>query len=110
MPLQPAQIAFDIGILEDVVAGKRRQRFYAKELIHFVQPHERSIDTSSLKELSGLLQVVFQNDLKQDLMLLSSLNLPIGANGTEFGGLPTDTPDLYLSTGPSVFFQLRWYW
>ena len=59
---------------------------------------------------SALLQVVFQNDLKQDLMLLSSLNLPIGANGTEFGGLPTDIPDLYLSTGPSVFFQLRWYW
>lgn len=59
---------------------------------------------------SAFLQVVFQNDLKQNLVLLSSVNLPIGAGGTEFGGLPTEIPGLYLSTGPSIFVQLAWYW
>ena len=59
---------------------------------------------------SAFLQVVFQNDLKQNLVLLSSVSWPIGAGGTEFGGLPTEIPGLYLSTGPSIFVQLAWYW
>ena len=59
---------------------------------------------------SAFLQVVFQNDLKQNLVLLSSVSWPIGSGGTEFGGLPTEIPGLYLSTGPSIFVQLAWYW
>jgi len=59
---------------------------------------------------SALLQVVFQNDVRENLVLLSSVNLPIGADGTEFGGLSTDIPGLYLASGPSLFVQLGWYW
>ncbi len=59
---------------------------------------------------SVFFQVVLQNDLRENLVLLSSINLPIGADGTEFGGLSTDVDGLYLSSGPSAFVQLGWYW
>ncbi len=59
---------------------------------------------------SALLQVLFQNDLRENLLLVTSVGLPIGANGTEFGGLDTEIPNLYLSSGPSLVIQLGWYW
>jgi hypothetical protein len=59
---------------------------------------------------SALVQVVFQNDLRENLLLWSAINLPIGADGTEFGGAATEIPGLYLSSGPSVSVQLVWYW
>jgi hypothetical protein len=59
---------------------------------------------------SALVQVVFQNDLRENLLLWSAINVPIGADGTEFGGADTGIPDLYLSSGPSASVQLVWYW
>jgi hypothetical protein len=59
---------------------------------------------------SALLQVVFQNDLRENLLLWSAIGLPIGADGTEFGGVESGVADLYLSTGPSASVQLVWYW
>ena len=64
----------------------------------------------NLGDPSALVQVVFQNDLGENMVLLSSINLPVGADGTEFGGLPTEIPGVYLSSGASVFVQLGWYW
>ena len=58
----------------------------------------------------ALLQLVFQNDLREDLLLWSSISVPIGADGTEFGGGPSGLPELDLSTGPSASIQLVWYW
>jgi hypothetical protein len=63
----------------------------------------------NLSDGSALIQLVTKNDLKQDLVLLGALSLPLGANGTEFGGIETDVRDRYLGTGPSVFLQLAWY-
>lgn len=59
---------------------------------------------------SALVQVVFQNDLHENLLLWSAINLPIGADGTEFGGAATEIPGVYLSSGPSASIQLVWYW
>jgi hypothetical protein len=59
---------------------------------------------------SALVQVVFQNDLRQNLLLWSAINLPVGADGTEYGGAATGVPGVYLSTGPSASVQLVWYW
>lgn len=64
----------------------------------------------NLDDPGAFFQVVFQNDLRQNLVLLSSVNLPIGADGAEFGGLPTDVPGLFLSSGAGFFVQLGWYW
>jgi hypothetical protein len=59
---------------------------------------------------SALVQVVFQNDLRENLLLWSAINLPLGADGTEFGGAATGIPGVYLSSGPSASVQLLWYW
>lgn len=59
---------------------------------------------------SALIQLVFQNDLRENLLLWSAINIPIGANGTEFGGAATSVPELFLSAGPSASVQLVWYW
>jgi hypothetical protein len=63
----------------------------------------------NLGDSSALLQLNTQNDLAENLMLIGSLGVPIGASGTEYGGLETDVPGVYLSRDLSVFAQLRWY-
>jgi len=63
----------------------------------------------NLSDGSAFVQIATQNDLKQDLMLLGAVGLPLGASGTEFGGIETEVPGLYLSRGPSLFLQLNWY-
>jgi hypothetical protein len=35
--------------------------------------------------------------------------VPVGANGSEYGGIVSHQPDRYFSTGASVFAQLAWY-
>ncbi len=63
----------------------------------------------NLSDGSALLQIVTQNDLRQNLLLLAALNVPIGPDGTEFGGIETGTANQYLSTGLGIFVQLAWY-
>ena len=63
----------------------------------------------NLTDPSALAQLVLSYDWKQDLQVLGALNFPIGPNGSEYGGIDTAQPGLYLSTGPSLFAQLAWY-
>jgi hypothetical protein len=63
----------------------------------------------NLSDGSALVQLATKNDLTEDLVLLGALNLPVGPNGTEFGGIETDVPGVYLSQGPGLFLQLNWY-
>ena len=58
---------------------------------------------------SAFAQLVMTFDWKQDLQVLAALNLPVGPNGSEFGGVESGQEDLYLSTGASLFAQLAWY-
>ncbi len=58
---------------------------------------------------SALLQVVTNYSLSDNMTLLGSINLPVGANGTEFGGIDSGVPGRYLSTGAGVFAQFAWY-
>jgi hypothetical protein len=64
---------------------------------------------SNANDPSGLLQVVTQYSLSDNMTFLSSLNIPLGANGTEFGGPESGVPGRYLSTDAGVFAQLAWY-
>jgi len=64
----------------------------------------------NVSDPSALVQVVLQNDLRENLLLWIAINLPVGADGTEFGGPATEIPGLYLSSGPSASVQLVWYW
>jgi hypothetical protein len=58
---------------------------------------------------SGLLQLVTRYSLSDSMTLLASLNVPLGANGSEFGGIDSGLPGRYLSTDAGVFAQLAWY-
>ncbi|MFQ5982880.1 MAG: hypothetical protein ACE5KS_05850, partial [Woeseiaceae bacterium] len=58
---------------------------------------------------SALVQLVSQNDLKENLLFLGSLNIPIGPRGTEYGGIQATPANRYLSTDLSLFAQIAWY-
>lgn len=58
---------------------------------------------------SALAQLVARADLRQDLLLLCALNVPIGPAGSEYGGIETPVDGRYFSTGPGLFAQLAWY-
>lgn len=63
----------------------------------------------NIDDPSALAQIVLQYGLAQDWDLLCALNLPIGPNGSEYGGIPTPIEGHYLSTDLSLFAQLAWY-
>jgi hypothetical protein len=63
----------------------------------------------NVEDPSALLQLVTSYSLGDNMTFLGSLNLPIGPNGTEFGGIDAGLPGRYLSRGAGVFAQLAWY-
>ena len=64
---------------------------------------------SNVEDPSALLQLVTNYSLGDNMTLLGSVNLPLGGNGTEFGGIETGIPGRYISSGPGVFAQFAWY-
>ncbi len=58
---------------------------------------------------SFLAQLVSSYDLKQDWQLLAAISLPVGAAGTEYGGIDSGVAGKQLSTEFSLFVQLAWY-
>jgi len=64
---------------------------------------------TNLDDGSALLQVVSRYSLGDNAEFLAAVNVPLGPNGTEFGGIETGLPGVYLSTDVSVFAQLAWY-
>lgn len=66
---------------------------------------------ANLGDDSALFQLITQVSLAEEAVLLGSLNLPLGANGTEFGGIAAPPPaqGRFLSTELGVFLQLARY-
>ena len=58
---------------------------------------------------SGLLQLITNYSLSDNMTLLGSLNFALGSNGSEFGGIESGVPNRYLSTDAGVFAQWAWY-
>lgn len=63
----------------------------------------------NINDGSMLAQLVSTYDFKQDWRLLTALGIPVGAAGTEFGGIDAGIAGEYLSTGLNVYLQLAWY-
>lgn len=63
----------------------------------------------NIEDPSALLQLITSYSLGDNMTFLASINLPIGSNGTEFGGIDAGLPGRYLSRGAGVFAQLAWY-
>jgi hypothetical protein len=64
---------------------------------------------ANAEDKSALLQITTRNNLREDMEFIGALNIPLGPDGSEFGGIALDTPDLFLSTDASLFAQLAWY-
>ena len=54
-------------------------------------------------------QLATNYSVSDNMMFLGSLNVPVGANGTEYAGPESGTPGQYLSIDWGVFAQLAWY-
>ncbi len=64
---------------------------------------------ANVADPSALLQFVTNYSLSDNMTLLASLNLPVGPEGSEFGGIDAAVPDRYLSGGAGLFAQIAWY-
>lgn len=64
---------------------------------------------ANLDDPSALLQLVARGSLGDNLTFLAALNLNIGPDGSEYGGLPTPLPGQFLSRSAGFFAQLAWY-
>ena len=64
---------------------------------------------TNIEDGSTLLQIVTRNNLSEEMEFIGALNIPIGPDGSEYGGIGVDMPGVYLSTDASVFAQLAWY-
>lgn len=58
---------------------------------------------------SGLIQLIANLSLSDNVVVIGSVDLPTGADGTEFGGIASGAPGRYLSSGAGAFFQVAGY-
>ncbi|MBT8107841.1 MAG: hypothetical protein KJP17_06375 [Gammaproteobacteria bacterium] len=58
---------------------------------------------------SGLFQLVTTYSLGDNATLLGSVNLPLGPNGSEFGGIESGVAGRYLSSDAGIFAQFAFY-
>ena len=63
----------------------------------------------NVSDPSSLLQLVSQYSLSDNMTLLGSLNIPLGSDGSEFGGIESGIEGRYFSRGAGIFAQLAWY-
>ena len=65
----------------------------------------------NIRDPSALFQLVTNYSLSDNMTLLGSINLPLGASGTEFGGIQaaTQMQVRYFSIDVGVFAQIGWY-
>ncbi|MCZ6460050.1 MAG: hypothetical protein O6766_11900, partial [Gammaproteobacteria bacterium] len=65
----------------------------------------------NIRDPSALFQLVTNYSLSDNMTLLGSINLPLGASGTEFGGIQSATQMQvrYFSIDVGVFAQIAWY-
>ena len=63
----------------------------------------------NLTDQSALLQLASQYNLAQNWQFTAAVNLPLGPDNTEYGGLNLGLGDLTLATEGGVFLQVGWY-
>ncbi len=79
-----------------------------------------SVETTPLSMLTGnlfintadpsaLVQLIYNLEWRQDLTAFGGFSVPVGENGSEFGGIPTETDGVYFSSGAALFAQLAYF-
>lgn len=64
---------------------------------------------ANVEDPSALVQLVSTYSLGDNLTLLGSLSVPVGADGSEFGGIEAPVPGRFLSSDGRLFLQLAGY-
>lgn len=64
---------------------------------------------ANLADPSALLQLNTNYSLSDNMTLLGSIGVPLGATGSEFSGIDSGIPDRYLSSDATLFAQFAWY-
>lgn len=64
---------------------------------------------ANIGDPSALLQLITNFSLSDNMTLLASLNVPLGANGSEYAGPEAGIAGRYLSRDAGFFAQLAWY-
>lgn len=63
----------------------------------------------NLNDASRILQLRGVYDWRQDTQFMAGINLPDGERGSEFGGLPTGVPGIWVSPGRSIYARAAYY-
>jgi len=63
----------------------------------------------NINDQSALVQLISSHDVSESAQCLLSVNMPLGPEGSEFGGIDSGQENIYLSSGASVFAQFSWY-
>jgi len=63
----------------------------------------------NLNDASRYLQLRGTYDWRQDTQFMAGLNLPAGAYGSEYGGIPTPLPGTILAPGRSVYLRAAYF-
>jgi hypothetical protein len=63
----------------------------------------------NLNDASRYLQLRGTYDWRQDIQFMAGFNLPDGERGSEYGGLPTGIPGIWLAPGRSLYLRAVYY-
>lgn len=110
----PAALASNPGLVKRIIRGELftlgRHYLVASAMVEmtplWLLTPNVFVNTSDGSFLAQLATTV---DLKQDWQLLAAISVPVGAAGTEYGGIESGIAGKQLSTELNVFAQLAWY-
>jgi hypothetical protein len=110
----PATLASNPDLVERIVRGELftlGRNYVAASAMIEVTPLWLLTPNAFINASDGsmLAQLVSSYDFKQDWQLLAALAVPIGAPGTEFGGIDSGVAGETFSTAASLYAQLAWY-
>jgi hypothetical protein len=110
----PLSLASNAGLVDRVTRGELfsiGRHYLAGSVMIEMTPLWTLTPTllANVADPSGLFQIVTSYSLSDNKTLLASVNVPLGAKGTEFGGIDAGEPGRYLSGGAGVFAQFAWY-
>ena len=110
----PAALASNPGLVERVLRGELftlgRSYLVASVMVEMTPLWLLTPNVFiNMNDHSFLAQLVTSYDLKQDWQLLAAIGIPVGAAGTEYGGIDSEVAGKQLSTEFNLFAQLAWY-
>jgi hypothetical protein len=111
---QPAALAANTALIDRVTRGELftlGRHYLATSLLIEMTPLWTLTPNAfiNVSDTSMLLQLLSQHSLLQELQFLFAVSIPVGPDGTEFGGIDSGIDGKPLSTDFNLYAQLAWY-